>query len=53
MSKKFLILFFDSFSIDVCSNSLLKDFPEGYTLEEIGKRIAYRFSTEKTCASCW
>ena len=48
MSKKFLILLFlIPFQLMFAQKSLLKDFPEGYTPEEIGKRIAYRFLTEK------
>ena len=48
MSKKFLILLFlIPFQLMFAQKSLLKDFPEGYTPKEIGKRIAYRFLTEK------
>ena len=31
----------------IAQTSLLKNFPEGYTPDEIGRRIAYRFVTEK------
>lgn len=49
MSKKFLILLFlIPFQLMFAQKSLLKDFPEGYTPKEIGKRIAYRFLTENT-----
>lgn len=49
MSKKFLILLFlIPFQLMFAQKSLLKDFPEGYTPEEIGKRIAYRFFFEKS-----
>ena len=48
MSKKFLILLFlIPFQLMFAQKSLLKDFPEGYTPEEIGKRIAYRFLLNK------
>ena len=52
MYKKVLILlFFIPFQLLFAQTSMLKDFPEGSTPEEIGKRLAYRFLTE-TCASC-
>lgn len=53
MSKKFLILLFlIPFQLMFAQKSLLKDFPEGYTPKEIGKRIAYRFLTEKQSFFC-
>lgn len=36
-----------SFQLVMAQKSLLKNFPEGYTPDEIGRRIAYRFVTEK------
>ena len=48
MYKKLLILLFLlPFQLLSAQKSLLNDFPEGYTPEEIGKRLAYRFLTEK------
>ena len=48
MYKKVLILlFFIPFQLLFAQKSMLKDFPEGSTPEEIGKRLAYRFLTEK------
>ena len=48
MYKKVLILlFFIPFQLLFAQTSMLKDFPEGSTPEEIGKRLAYRFLTEK------
>ena len=44
MYKKVLILlFFIPFQLLFAQKSILKDFPEGSTPEEIGKRLAYRF----------
>ena len=42
-----LLLFFIPFQLLFAQKSMLKDFPEGSTPEEIGKRLAYRFLTEK------
>lgn len=54
MSKKFLILLFlIPFQLMFAQKSLLKDFPEGYTPKEIGKRIGISLFNRKTCASCW
>ena len=48
MYKKVLILlFFIPFQLLFAQTSMLKDFPEGSTPEEIAKRLAYRFLTEK------
>ncbi len=38
-----LSLFYLSFQISFAQTNMLKDFPKGYTPEEIGKRLAYRF----------
>lgn len=46
--KVFALLFLlSSFQLLIAQTSLLKNFPEGYTPDEIGRRIAYRFVTEK------
>ena len=42
-----LLLLFFSFQLLIAQKSLLKNFPEGYTPDEIGRRISYRFVTEK------
>ena len=49
MYKKAITLLFLFFSFQLLSaqKSLLKNFPEGYTPDEIGRRISYRFVTEK------
>ena len=48
MYKKVLILLFlFLFSCCLLKQVCWKDFPEGSTPEEIGKRLAYRFLTEK------
>ena len=48
MYKKVLILLFlIPFQLMFAQKSMLKDFPAGTTPEEIGKRLAYRFLTEK------
>ena len=49
MYKKVLILlFFIPFQLLFAQTSMLKDFPEGSTPEEIGKRLAYRFPVSYT-----
>ena len=46
--KVFALLFLlSSFQLLIAQTSLLKNFPEGSTPDEIGRRIAYRFVTEK------
>lgn len=41
--KVFALLFLlSSFQLLIAQTSLLKNFPEGYTPDEIGRRIAYR-----------
>ena len=49
MYKKLFTLFLFLFSLQLLTaqTSSLKNFPEGYTPDEIGRRIAYRFVTEK------
>lgn len=42
-----LLFLFFSFQLLIAQKSLLKNFPEGYTPDEIGRRISYRFVTEK------
>ena len=42
-----LLFLFFSFQLVIAQKSLLKNFPEGYTPDEIGRRISYRFVTEK------
>ena len=42
-----LLLLLFSFQLLIAQKSLLKNFPEGYTPDEIGRRISYRFVTEK------
>ena len=42
-----LLLLCLSTQLLTAQKSLLKNFPEGYTPDEIGRRIAYRFVTEK------
>ncbi|NDV64121.1 glycoside hydrolase family 105 protein [Bacteroides sp. 224] len=47
MNKKLLLLLFLlPFQLLIAQKSQLKNFPEGSTPEEIGKRMAYRFLTE-------
>ena len=41
--KVFLLLFCLPFQLLFAQTSLLTDFPEGYTPQEVGKRLAYRF----------
>lgn len=41
-----LLLLCLSTQLLTAQKSLLKNFPEGYTPDEIGRRIAYRFVTE-------
>ena len=44
MSKKlFIFVFLLPFQLLLAQSSQLTDFPEGYTPEEVGKRLAYRF----------
>lgn len=44
MYKKLLILLLIfSFQLSFAQKSMLKDFPQGYTPEEVGKLLAYRF----------
>ncbi|MCI1647523.1 MAG: glycoside hydrolase family 88 protein [Bacteroides sp.] len=45
--KVFVLLFLFPFQLLFAQTNLLTDFPEGYTPREIGKRIAYRFISEK------
>lgn len=49
MIKKLLTILLLLMSVHTVSaqKSALKNFPEGYTPEEIGRRLAYRFVTEK------
>lgn len=48
MSKKiFILLFLFPVQFLFAQTSMLKNFPEGTTPEEIGKRMAYRFLTEE------
>lgn len=49
MIKKLLALFILAVSFQCVSaqKSTLKNFPQGYTPEEVGRRMAYRFVTEK------
>ncbi len=49
MHKKYclLLLLFVPFHLLIAQKSLLNNFPEGYTPEEIGKRLAYRFVDAK------
>ena len=42
-----LLLLLLPFQLLIAQKSLLKNFPEGYTPDEIGRRISYRFVTEK------
>ncbi|GCB37640.1 glycoside hydrolase family 88/105 protein [Bacteroides faecalis] len=44
MSKKlFVFVFLFPFQLLLAQSSQLSDFPKGYTPEEVGKRLAYRF----------
>ncbi|MDY9918657.1 MAG: glycoside hydrolase family 88 protein [Proteiniphilum sp.] len=45
--KVFLLLCFLPFHLIFAQTSLLKDFPEGYTPEEVGKRLAYHFVDDR------
>ena len=49
MIKKLLALLIlvVSFQCVSAQKSALKNFPQGYTPEEVGRRMAYRFVTEK------
>lgn len=41
--KALVLLFFFPFQLLVAQTNMLKDFPQGYTPEEVGKLLAYRF----------
>ena len=43
LKKLFIFAFFFPFQLLLAQSSQLTDFPEGYTPEEVGKRLAYRF----------
>ena len=43
LKKIFILLSFFPFQLLLAQSSQLTDFPEGYTPEEVGKRLAYRF----------
>lgn len=45
--KLLLLLLLLPFQLLSAQTKLLTDFPEGYTPEEVGKRLAYRFVGEK------
>ena len=45
--KLLLLLLLLPFQLLCAQTKLLTDFPEGYTPEEVGKRLAYRFIGEK------
>ena len=48
MTKKLIIalLMLLPMQFAMAQKSMLKNFPEGYTPEEVGRRMAYRFVTE-------
>lgn len=43
MYKKIILLLLFPVQLLVAQTDMLKDFPQGYTPEEVGKRLAYRF----------
>lgn len=43
LKKLFILVFLFPFQLLLAQSSPLTDFPEGYTPEEVGKRLAYRF----------
>ena len=46
--KLLLLLLLLPFQLLSAQTKLLTDFPEGYTPEEVGKRLAYRFEARST-----